>query len=86
MPWFDVIWNDEKEGNAAHIAEHGLTREDVEHVLQNPVYADISQTTGRPVCFGYVPDGRYICVVYEEVDNCTLYPVTAFAVSEANND
>jgi hypothetical protein len=30
-----IIWNDEQGGNVEHIEEHGLTVEDVEHVLQN---------------------------------------------------
>lgn len=30
MPYFDIIWNEEPGGNIEHIAEHGLTPEDVE--------------------------------------------------------
>ena len=34
MPYFDIIWNlEDEDGNVAHIAEHGLTPDDVEHVL-----------------------------------------------------
>ena len=37
MPWYDVIWNYEPGGNVEHVAEHGLTPEDVEAVLSNPL-------------------------------------------------
>jgi hypothetical protein len=30
--------------------------------------------------YGFTPDGRYIVVVYEEIDNHTLCPVTAYVV------
>jgi hypothetical protein len=32
--------------------------------------------------FGYTPDGTYIIVVYELIDDGTLYPITAYAVPE----
>ena len=83
MPYFDIFWNyDDPDGNVAHIARHGLTTDDVEAVLTDPVRDDTSNSSVRPICFGYTPDGRYICVVYEEVDDVTLYPVTAFEVEE----
>ena len=31
MPWFDIIWNYEPGGNVDHVAQHGLTPEDVEY-------------------------------------------------------
>jgi hypothetical protein len=34
------------------------------------------------VVFGYVPDGTYIIVIFEEVDEDTVYPVTAYEVPE----
>ena len=78
----DIFWNyDDPRGNVAHIAEHGLTTEDVEGVLFNPDVETTSRESGRPAAFGYTPDGRYICVVYEWVDDVTAYPVTAFEVA-----
>jgi len=32
--------------------------------------------------FGYSLDGRYITVIYEQIDDDTVYPVTAFEVPE----
>ena len=31
---------------------------------------------------GFTPDGRYILVVYEQLDETTIYPVTAYDVEE----
>ena len=37
MPNYDVLWNyEDEDGNVAHIAEHGLTPEDVNAVLMAP--------------------------------------------------
>ncbi len=80
MPWYDFIWNYEPGGNVEHIGEHGLTPEEVELVICNPVAIEISRSSGRPVATGYTTDGRLIFVVYEEVDACTVYPVTAYEI------
>jgi len=83
MPWYDILWNyEDQDGNVAHIGEHGLTPEDVNAVLTDPEETGVSRTSGRPIAFGYVPDGRYICVVYEEIDEHKLYAVTAFVVED----
>jgi uncharacterized DUF497 family protein len=82
MPWYDVIWNYEPGGNVEHIAEHGLTTEDVEAVIRNPLEKTTSRSSGRPVVTGYTSDGRLIFVVYEEIDEVTIYPVTAYHVEE----
>ena len=84
MKFFQVIWDDDDrpDGNVRHIAEHGLTIEDVEHVLENPTREGMSSSTGRPCCFGYAPGGDFIIVVYEQVDAETIYPVTAYEVFE----
>jgi hypothetical protein len=75
--WQQIIWNDEPGGNIEHIEEHGLTVDDVEHVLANPDSTAISRSSGLPCAFGTALDGRYIIVVYEAVDADTIYPVTA---------
>jgi uncharacterized DUF497 family protein len=80
MPWFDFIWNDEPGGNVDHIAEHGLTPADVEAVICNPLETTTSRSSGRPIATGYTTDGRLIVVLYEEIDEFTVYPVTAFDV------
>ena len=51
-------------------------------MIFNPVGHDVSRTSGLPIAFGFTPDGRYILVVYEQIDDVTVYPVTAFAVED----
>jgi hypothetical protein len=82
MPWYDIIWNNEPDGNLDHIVEHGLTPEDVEAVICNPLEKTTSRSSGRPIVTRYTPDGRLIFVVYEEIDDVTVYPVTAYEVEE----
>ena len=69
-------------GNAEHVAEHGLDVDEVEHVLRAPVCFRISQSSGRAMVYGYTPSGEYLVVVYEELDDDTVYPITVFPVEE----
>jgi uncharacterized DUF497 family protein len=71
-------WDDDPEGNVEHIAEHGLSKEDVESVLMNPDRIGLSQSSGLPTAFGETTDGRYIIVVYQQIDDDTVRPVTAY--------
>ncbi len=82
MPWYDIIWNDEPGGNVEHIAEHGLTPDDVEDVLFNPLEETTSRSSRRPVATGYTRDGRLVLVVYELIDDVTIYPVTAYEIED----
>jgi hypothetical protein len=60
--------------------EHGVSKEEVEEALDNPIDTDVSDTSGRPVIFGDTQAGRHLKIVYEEVDENTIYPVTAYEV------
>ena len=82
MPYYEILWNEESDGNVQHIAEHGLTPNDVEEVIFNPIDRDVSRSSGLPILYGFTPDGRYILVVYEQLDEITIYPVTAYDVEE----
>jgi uncharacterized DUF497 family protein len=77
-----IIWdlNDDPEGNVQHCAEHGITQEEVEEVLENATDADTSRSTGRPVAFGDTHAGRHVIVVYEIIDADTVYPISAYEV------
>ena len=77
MPWFDVYW---LERAIEKVAEHGLSVEDVECVLQEFENEETSRSSGRPVRFGSTPDGRYIAVVFEWIDDVTVMPVTAYEI------
>jgi hypothetical protein len=58
-----------------------LTTDEVDHVLANYESTGFSRSSGRPCVFGYTPGGRYIVVVYEEVDDAVI-PITAYDVEE----
>ena len=77
MDWLDVYWDDE---TVAHVAEHGLTPDDYENALRNPIGEDVSDSSGRPMRFGFALDGRKIAVLFEWIDRVTVLPITAFVV------
>lgn len=82
MPWYDFIWDDGPGGNVEHIAEHGLTPEEVEFVIEHPDWVERSRSSDRTVAHGQTRDGRYIVAVYDLVDDITIYPVTAYEPDE----
>jgi len=82
MPWKEIVWSHEEDGNVDHIAENGLSIGDVEYVVMNAERYGKSRASGRPILFGYTERGDYICVVYEEVDDVTIYPVTAYILED----
>ena len=84
MPLIDAIWDlpDDPDGNVQHIADHGLTPIDVEYVLNHPQRRQTSRSSGRPIVFGFTPSGETIAVVVEEIDEGTVYPVTAYPVED----
>ena len=74
MIW-EIIWN----GNTKHIEEHRLTRWKMSK-RYSPIRKRIGQSfSGDPCVFGYTPDGTYIIVVYEMVDDA-IHPITAYGV------
>ena len=78
MPCIEIIWTEGPDGNTGHIAANGVTADEVEHVLANPIDSDVSESSGRPIVFGYTAVGRFLAVVYEQIDDVTVYPITAF--------
>jgi hypothetical protein len=84
MQYLQIIWDDDDQpqGNVQHIAEHGLTIDDVECVLTNPTAEGTSKSAQLPCCFGYTPAGEFIIVVYEQPSKETIYPITAYEVPE----
>ncbi len=84
MDFFRIIWDDPDDpgGNVCHIAEHDLSVDDVEEVLNNPTSDGKSASTGRPCVWGYTLEGLYIIVVYERIDEDSIRVVTAYEVPE----
>lgn len=80
-----VAWDMEADpqGNVQHIAEHGITMEEVEEVLlnENNLVGE-SRSSGRPITLGETSTGKRIAVVWEEaLDNpLIIRPVTAYEV------
>ena len=35
-----------------------------------------------PIVYGFTPSGESIVVIYDEIDESTVYPVTAYPVEE----
>jgi uncharacterized DUF497 family protein len=83
IDWDD---SDDEGSNTAHVAEHGLTPEEVESVLYGEKTTfDLSDSTGRPVAFGNTDTGRFIAVVFEVLnlaDPLIIRPITAYDVPE----
>jgi len=77
-----ALWDleDDPGGNIRHIAEHDITQEEVEEILANPIGIEVSRTSGFPIAFGETNSGRIIAVVYEQIDDETVYPITAYEV------
>jgi uncharacterized DUF497 family protein len=77
-----IIWDldDDPDGNVVHCGEHGVSPEEVEEVFANVIDEDVSHSSGRPVIFGDTRAGRHLMVVFEIVDEGTVYPVTAYDV------
>jgi len=86
-----VIWDleDDPHGNFRHVAEHDVTPEEVEDVLNDRNSRTVySKSSGRPITFGWTSAGRYLAVVWEIVDEepLTLYPVTAYPSPEPSEE
>jgi uncharacterized DUF497 family protein len=72
--------------NTAHVAEHGLTPEEVEAALfDRDTTFDLSDSSGRPIAFGSTGTGRFIAIVFEVLnpaDPLIIRPITAYDVPE----
>jgi len=71
-------WDDDPGGNVEHIAEHGLTPDEVESAFDDIIKTTRSNSSGRPALFGRTYNGDKIFVVYEIVpldgeDYCSVY-------------
>lgn len=83
-----IDWDepDDEGSNQAHIAEHGLTPEEVESVFYDErTTFDLSHSSGRPIAFGTTSTGRFIAVVFEVLnvaDPLIIRPITAYEVPQ----
>jgi len=75
-----IIWD---ETNVDHIAEHGVTPDEVADVLRNrrnPTYR--RKSDGRFETFGWTTTCQHILVIWEEINDGPrmVFPVTAHPV------
>jgi hypothetical protein len=84
---FDYLdWDDPDDptGNVWHIADNGVTVNEVEEILESPsARDDVSRTTGRPIRFGWTSTGKHLIVVYGAEDEggfLIVRPITAYEV------
>ena len=84
MGYMTIIWDldDDPAGNVQHIAEHDLTKEEVEEVLADPERRGTSRSSGLPLVFGTTSTGRFIAVIFQEIDADTAKPVTAYDIED----
>ena len=78
-------WDYDERGNVEHIAEHGLTTEDVEYAFENVTDYLTSRSSGRPALYGLTPDERTNFVSYEldiEDGEEIVVVITAYPIGE----
>jgi len=83
-----IDWDELEEqcSNSAHVAEHGLTPEEVESALfdDNTTF-DMSDSSGLPTAFAKTVTGRFVAIVFEVLnlaDPLVIRPITAYDVPE----
>jgi len=86
-----IIWDlpNDLDGNLEHIAQHGITPEEVEEVLfDRRSSIATSRSSGNMITFGETSEGRYLAVVWEHIDDdpLTIRPITAFDVPKPRGD
>jgi hypothetical protein len=59
------LWVHDPRGNVEHVAEHGLTPDEVESAFDDIELETTSRTTGRPAIFGRTFKADMIFVVYD---------------------
>jgi hypothetical protein len=79
MAYFEFIWIDSV---VEKLLEREISTEDIEGIMSAPAGQDLSRSTGLPVAFGHLADGRFVIVVYRWLDQFTVQPITAYEVPE----
>jgi len=86
---FDYLeWDteDDPRGNVRHIADNGLSVDEVEDVVYDPRSRPIrSRTSKRPALIGRTSTGKTIIVIYERHKDAgivVIRPVSAYEIEE----
>jgi hypothetical protein len=80
MPRFLFFWTPI---NVQKLEDHGLTTDDVEHVIQNPYRKRESRSSGDHLAEGYTESGQWIVCIYRMLDPDMVEPITAFEPDKA---
>ncbi len=84
MHTISVIWDldDDPTGNVQHIARNGVTKDEVEEVLDGHYheYFFSREEPYNAITFGETTTGKHLAVLFEVVDPVppTVRPITAF--------
>ena len=80
------LWVEGPGGNVEHIAEHGLTPDEVESAFEDIEVETTSRSTGRPAIFGRTFKGETVFFVFDlETDtdgNRFVYVRTAYVTED----
>jgi uncharacterized DUF497 family protein len=86
---FDFVeWDgaDDPHGNARHIADNGLSIDEVEDVIYDPRSRPVqSRSSRRPALIGQTSTGKTIIVIYERHKDAGIVvvrPVSAYEIEE----
>ncbi len=81
MPHFEFVWTD---ANIEHLSDNGIEPADAESVVIDPDSIFRSKRTGRRGVRGALRDGRRIAVIYEQIDELTVFVVTAYNIDRGD--
>ena len=77
MAFFFFIWDDDM---LEKLAIREISMEDVEEIISHPDEVTTSRSSGRPAAIGFTAAGRRLLCVYEQIDDETVQPVSAFEI------
>jgi HEAT repeat protein len=60
------------------IAQHGVTVEEYESVVNNPVDRQLSRSSDNLIARGDAITGRWLICVYQDIDEITVLPITGY--------
>jgi hypothetical protein len=80
MAWFDFFWY---ERNLEHLAEHGVTAEEFQHVVCHTRQRGFGHR-GSNMVQGYTAEGRFLCCHFRMIDQITVLPITAYEPTKGN--
>jgi len=66
MPWMHAIYTDTAQRK---LAEHGVSEDEVEQVLQGAQHYTTSRSSGLPLAQGWTEAGRWLVVVYRALED-----------------